>query len=193
MKVFLQSEIYIKTAGKQLDSHTLYEQQKTTIEKKRYKKGPAIIATDISSPDNIGGLLRTADAAGCIKVILINEKQISLSKKIHKIARSTEKNIEIIQCNVDEFLKLKEELYPLIAIEITDSSKDIFSTELPEKCSFVIGNERHGVPGDILALCKYAVHIPMYGVNGSMNVIQALTISLYEWRRQEARKNDRVE
>jgi len=130
-------------------------------------------------------MLRIADAAGCYKVVLINEEKINISKKIHNIDRSAEKNIEIIQCDFDEFLKVKNDLEPLIAIEITDVSKNIFNTPLPSVCSFVIGNERHGIAKGVLDLCECAVHIPMYGVNGSMNVIQALAISLYEWRRQE--------
>ncbi len=182
-------ECYInKNAGKQLDSKYLYKQQKKVIEDGRLKEGPVIIATNLHSPENIGGLLRIADAAGCRKVILINEEKIDFGKKIQNIARNTEKNIEIIQCDFNEFLKIKDRLHKLVAIEITDSSDNVFNTSLPDICSFVIGNERHGISENILNLCHQAVHIPMYGVNGSMNVIQALAISLFEWRRQQESK-----
>ncbi len=114
-------ECYInKNAGKQLDSKYLYKQQKKVIEDGRLKEGPVIIATNLHSPENIGGLLRIADAAGCRKVILINEEKIDFGKKIQNIARNTEKNIEIIQCDFNEFLKIKDRLHKLVAIEITD-------------------------------------------------------------------------
>lgn len=117
-------------------------------------------------------------------MILINKEKIKLTKKIHNIARNTEKNIKIIQCDYVEFLEIKDDLHDLVAIEITDSSKDVFNTRLPDPCSFVIGNERHGIPEKLLNLCHQSVHVPMYGINGSMNVIQVLAISLFEWRRQ---------
>ena len=174
-----------KNAGKQLDSKYLYKQQKKAIEKGDIIDGPVIIATDLYSPENIGGLIRIADAAGCKKVILINEEKIIFSKKMQNIARNAEKNIEIIQCSFNDFIKIKEGFNKLIAIELTDSSNEIFNVSLPNVCSFVIGNERHGISKNVLELCHQAVHIPMYGVNGSMNVIQALAISLFEWRRQQ--------
>ncbi|WP_373693577.1 hypothetical protein [Limnofasciculus baicalensis] len=38
----------------------------------------------------------------------------------------------------------------------------------------------------MLEHCQQAVQIPMYGVNGSMNVTHALAIVLFEWRIQHS-------
>ena len=72
----------------------------------------------------------------------------------------------------------------MIAIEITSKSTSILNTQLAEQCVLVIGNEKHGIAEDVLNMCSNAVHIPMFGGNGSMNVSHALAIVLYEWRRQ---------
>ena len=43
----------------------------------------------------------------------------------------------------------------------------------------VIGNEKDGVSEELLALCQTSIHIPMYGVNTSMNVAMATAIAVY--------------
>lgn len=74
----------------------------------------------------------------------------------------------------------------MIAVELTSRSIDLFKTTLPEECTLVVGNEEHGIPAAVLELCQQAVHIPMFGVNGSINVTHALAIARFEWRRQRA-------
>jgi tRNA G18 (ribose-2'-O)-methylase SpoU len=86
--------------------------------------------------------------------------------------------------SAERFLDERETFQPLIALELTSTSRAIFTTELPADCTFVIGSERHGIPAALLSACDSAIHIPMYGTNGSMNVTHALGVALFEWRRQ---------
>jgi tRNA G18 (ribose-2'-O)-methylase SpoU len=44
----------------------------------------------------------------------------------------------------------------------------------------VIGHEAHGIPKPILDMCQEAMHLPMYGVNTSMNVAMAAGIAVYD-------------
>jgi tRNA G18 (ribose-2'-O)-methylase SpoU len=84
----------------------------------------------------------------------------------------------------EQFLEQIETFQPLLGLEISTNSKSILATTLPNPCTILVGGERYGVPSDLLARCQQVVHIPMYGVNGSMNVTHALAIALFEWRRQ---------
>ena len=106
------------------------------------------------------------------------------TKKFSRIARSEEKFLFIEKITRKAFIKDYEKYQPLIALEITTSSVNLFETALPEQCSFVIGNERQGIDEEILKLCECAIHLPMFGNMGSMNVSHALAVSLFEWRRQ---------
>ena len=164
---------------KALASQQLYERQKL-IRKQSSLAAPNIVCCDIRTPENIGAILRVADAVASRKVILLSDQGDSLEhKKIKKISRSSEH----VLC---ESLSLKnyQKNMPLVAIELTEQSTNVFETKLPKVCAFVVGNERHGVADSLLQECESAVHIPMHGVNGSMNVSHALAIVLYEWRRQ---------
>lgn len=173
-------------AGTQIDSQTLYDRQQEKNRKSIREAAPIVIATGLRTPDNIASVLRLTEAAYSNKVIFVNDKNqmIEFDNKIKRLSRDTHKDISIEQYELEEFLRICHQLPEMMAIEITTQSKNIFNTSLPNKCCFVVGSESHGVNSKVLKQCKSAVHIPMYGSNGSMNVTHALAISLFEWRRQ---------
>ncbi|WP_129628737.1 TrmH family RNA methyltransferase [Candidatus Oscillochloris fontis] len=168
----------------QLEGQELYERQKQLRSQMLYPPAPRIIAANLQIPDNLGSVLRLADAAGSSSVIFIGAIEID-HKRIHKIARNCDSLIPWEVYDSDRFFEEIHLFRPLVALEITSCSSDIFSTNMPDNCTFVIGNERHGIPEKILSECDFSVHIPMYGTNGSMNVTHALAIALFEWRRQK--------
>lgn len=171
-------------SGTQIEGEVLYERQKALRAQKPFPPAPQIIASQLQVPDNIGSVLRLADAAGSSHVIFISNTEID-EKRIHKTARSCESFVAWEVYSLERFLHEQAAFQPLLALEITSQSNTIFSAALPTSCSFVIGNERHGIPVPVLSLCRQALHIPMYGTNGSMNVTHALGIALFEWRRQQ--------
>ena len=133
---------------------------------------------------NVGAVLRIADAVGCSRAIFIRDKPYRM-KKIRKTARNCTELVNWEVCSFQEFMSMISTLPPLTALELTSRSSNIYRTALPGVCTLVIGSERNGIPPAILEQCRKAVHIPMYGVNGSMNVTHALAVALYEWRRQQ--------
>lgn len=173
-------------ASHQLDSQLLYERQKQLRESGTITPGPAIVAVELRVPENLGMVLRLADAAGASRVVFVNE-QTPLQDRIRKTARSADTSVPWEICDAETFLqKHASSLQPMIAVELTTRSTNLFETELPQSCTLVVGGEQHGIPAEILRLCTSAVQIPLYGVNGSMNVTHALAIALFEWRRQHS-------
>ncbi|MDH5484740.1 MAG: TrmH family RNA methyltransferase [Gammaproteobacteria bacterium] len=172
--------------GHQLNSQQLLDAQKSKQNADAGACTGTIVASDIRTPENLGAIYRLADAAGINNIVVINEAGANCfaDKKLKKISRDAVARLNIKYLTEAEFLKSSNEYQPLVAIEICTHSEDLFSSQLPGKCSFVVGNERHGIAEALLDVCVKAIHIPMYGVNGSMNVSHALAICLYEWRRQ---------
>ena len=175
----------MSSTGRQLDSQQLYEQQKQKNAEGLIKSAPAIVLAGLTKSENIGAVYRLADAAGCKTIYNVGDNDRRLNQNIiKKVSRSTAYSIETISLSLQELKKRILNGPPLIAIEITSKSTSILNTPLPEQCVLVIGNEKHGVAEDVLNMCSSAVHVPMFGINGSMNVSHALAIVLYEWRRQ---------
>lgn len=169
----------------QLDGKTLYERQKRIRSNPNYLFGPTIVVENLHTPENLGSILRLADAAGTQEVLFLTETNVHNLSKIKKMARNCEAVVRWKTEPVTDFLEESAKNNPnLIAIELTAHSTNLFDVCFPRDCAFVVGNERFGISAALLARCSQAVHVPMYGVNGSMNVAHALAIVLFEWRRQ---------
>lgn len=168
------------TLNTQLDGDELYKRQANN----RKTDAPIIICDGLKTPDNLGSILRAADAAGSNEIILL-DSQIDLNNhKITKLSRSTDKTIHLKKMTLAEFLCLRHNFNNLFALEITRSSENIFDSDISPCDAIIIGHESTGIREEVLALCDNTFHLPMFGINGSMNVSHALIVFLYEWRHQ---------
>ena len=147
-----------------------------------------VICEDMLDPLNVGSVFRLADAMGVEKLCLIGNSVTPPHRKLSRTARSTEKRVPFVS-SVDKLKiidQLKKEGYQLIGLEITSKSKSLYSAplELTQAVAICVGSENLGISKKILEQLDFCVHIPMQGVNSSMNVVQALGMALFEWNRQ---------
>lgn len=148
----------------------------------------SVIANDMNSPLNVGGLFRLCDALGINKLYLCGDTPVPPSAKINKTSRSTEKYIDYeYQPDAEPIVsKLKQAGSLIISLEITTSSVSINSEEFTavlnrrQPACLILGSENKGVSELLLSLSDITVQIPMYGNNSSMNVISAASIACYE-------------
>lgn len=174
------------SCGKQLRGNELFSRQQKQTEKfMRQKPAPDIICDGIQTPQNFGSILRVADALGCKNIILLDSELDLGHKKLSRLARSTEQHLNISQCSLQDFLTQHQHYHSLCALEITSESSDLFNSTIVDCDGIIIGHEAQGVRLALLDICPQAIHLPMYGINGSMNVSHALAVFLYEWRRQQ--------
>lgn len=175
------------SCGKQLRGNDLFSRQQKQAEKvAQHKTAPDIICDGIQTPQNFGSILRVADALGCKNIILLDSELDLKHKKLSRLARSCEQHLHISQFSLQEFLILHKRYHSLCALEITSDSSDLFSSNITDCDGIIIGHEAQGVRQALLDICTHAIHLPMYGINGSMNVSHALAVFLYEWRRQQS-------
>ncbi|CAH8283171.1 SpoU rRNA methylase family protein [Mariniflexile fucanivorans] len=152
------------------------------------RKFPIVLVCDnVTNAPNIGSLFRISDAFGVEKLMLCGEG-ISIGRKITKTSRATEKvvNFEICASAITVVEKLKEQNYQIISLEITSTSKPLHTLKFAAKkpIVLVIGDENFGVSEAILNISDVVIHIDMFGLNSSMNVVQATNIALYEMTKQ---------
>lgn len=148
----------------------------------------AVIADELRTPQNVGMCLRVCEAFG-IDTFYQNEQSPNIDNRlVQRTARNAEKRVAIKTYKnlLHQLQRLKEEGYLLLALEITDKSKDlsrfVFSNDT--KIALVIGSERFGITPEALDICKESVHIQMFGQNSSMNVVNSLSVCLYEITKQ---------
>jgi tRNA G18 (ribose-2'-O)-methylase SpoU len=143
-----------------------------------------LIAENIRTPENVGMMMRLSDAFGVAKIYFVGKHELELTTKIKRASRNTYKtmNYTFERDGKEQIKKLAEEGYQSISLEITEKSEPIQNIKLHphKKILLVVGSERKGVSEELLQLCQYHYHIPMYGNNSSINVVNALSIGLYK-------------
>lgn len=145
---------------------------------------PVIAAWQIINPENIGNIIRLADNVGAEDVFILGTDFQLRMASIKKTAGLSFNNVRLTFISPEDFFDQLSSDVQLAAIETSTDSTNIFTTNLPEKAIFLLGNERNGLPDEILQKCSLKVHIPMTGKCKSMNVSHALSVALFEWQRQ---------
>lgn len=148
----------------------------------------AVLCENFLSPENVGMTFRSCEAMGVQHLYLSGSTPAPPNRKLTKAARSAHHKVAFTQelDNIGLLQQLKAAGYTLIGLEITNQSQDIrtFDFTTFDKIVLVAGAERYGISEATLQQLDATVHIPMYGVGSSMNVVTALSIGLYEAVRQ---------
>ena len=144
------------------------------------ERSPVSLLLDgLKNPLNIGMIFRLAEAARIKKIYTYNMLDFKQSKKLSKVARSTDKYLEVEHIYKLEGVKNLKEENDLIGLEITTHSKPYYKFKPVRPLVLIIGNEKHGISQEIIDLSDQCIHIPMLGVNTSMNVAIASGIGVY--------------
>jgi len=142
---------------------------------------PIIILIDgLKDIGNIGMIFRLADAIRVEKVLFCNMDKKINEKLLYKKSRATSKYVKFEYCfNIAEIKALKNK-YSLILLEKTNTSIN-YRSYIPEKAvCLVIGSEKLGVSQELMDISDHALHIPVEGINTSVNVATASAVVLYE-------------
>lgn len=156
---------------------------------KHIKNFPIVIVGDeIRTPQNVGMSLRVADAFGIEKFYLNPNSPDLDNRAVQRTARNTDKTLttEYYKDSIVLIEKLKAENYTIIALEITDNSKLLhdYNFTQHQKIALIVGSERFGINPEVLSLCEHSLSITMFGENSSMNVVNSLSVCLYEITKQ---------
>lgn len=142
----------------------------------------AILLDGLEDMINVGSIFRLADALRLEKIYFYQNELDLNHKKLTKVARSTNKYTNYQEIDFSEIEELVK-TYEIIIIDKTSESIDYKSYEKKSEkpLLFVLGNEKNGVSDKLLKLVNNSIHLPMLGVNTSMNVAMAGGIVLYHF------------
>jgi len=143
-----------------------------------------LVAEDLQNPDNLGMVLRTADAAGVAGVVVAGEGGDPLHRNCVRAARGAVGRIPIFVCaDLPAWLMdLRRQGFDVIGAT-AHADMSLFDRALQAPVAIVVGNEDHGVSSRVLEACTARVRIPMAPGQDSLNVAVAAGVLLYEVRR----------
>ena len=150
-------------------------------------KGKYVFLEEIQNPQNLGAVIRTAEALGVSGAVLCRCCDIYNPKALRAAMGSTLRLPVFETENAPEFLLDRKQKGMKILAAVPDSSAaDISETDFGGGCIAVIGNEGNGVSDEVKSLCL-PVTIPMPGGAESLNAFAAATITI--WEMTKGRRN----
>ena len=137
-----------------------------------------IILDDIQDPGNLGTIIRSAVAFNFDTVVLSKNTVDLYNPKVIRSTKGMLFNVNIIQRELDEFLKSLDE-YTIYGTDVLNG-ENVKDIEIPSKLGLVIGNEGRGVSDRVRELCNKFIYIDMNGMCESLNASVAASILMYE-------------
>lgn len=151
----------------------------------------------VFSPQNVGMIIRSHVAFGGNHLIFAGyDMPWAFKKGTQGFSRKLESKCRILNFKRfdDLILWCDKTDYKNIAVEISESARPVMGFEYPENCNFIIGNEKIGIPDEVLNQCHEIVYIPQFGEVECLNVAVSASIVLFDFTRnninsREIRKN----
>jgi RNA methyltransferase, TrmH family len=144
-----------------------------------------LVAENVQNPDNLGMVLRTADAAGVHAVVVAGAPTDPLHRNCVRAARGAVGRIPIFRCGdlLAWIGSLRARGFRVLGAS-AHGDRELFDADLAPPVALVVGNEETGIAPRTLAACTARVVIPMAPGQDSLNVGVAAGVVLYELVRQ---------
>lgn len=153
------------------------------------RRMPALIllVDHVQDPQNLGSMLRTADAAGVDGVIIPQHRATAITESVVRTSAGAAEHVRVacVSSLHQAMLKLKERGFWLAGLEGVPEAKPYTDANLAGPVALVVGGEDEGLSNLVRETCDEIVRLPMRGRVGSLNAAVAAAIALYEVRRRQ--------
>jgi 23S rRNA (guanosine2251-2'-O)-methyltransferase len=143
---------------------------------------PFVLVLDsLEDPQNVGTLLRSAEAAGVHGIIFPTRRQAPLSPAAVKASAGAVEHL--LLCPVDDLAGALADLHARglrIAGSEADAPLTARQTDLRGPLAIVVGSEGQGLGPAVRRRCDLFMRIPMRGSIGSLNAAVAGSVLLFE-------------
>ena len=146
------------------------------------RRDPFLIMLDhIEDPQNLGAIMRTADAAGVDGLIIPSHRAAGVTATVRKVACGAAERLPVaLVVNLNQAAEtLKREGFWLYGAE-ADGDEEYHKADFRRPLVLVLGSEGKGLSRLLRQNCDLTLTIPMPGtVGGSLNVSAATAVLVY--------------
>ncbi|MBU4304923.1 MAG: 23S rRNA (guanosine(2251)-2'-O)-methyltransferase RlmB [Candidatus Omnitrophica bacterium] len=152
---------------------------------------PVFIAlSNITDPQNLGSILRSAACFGDFALILPKHRSASINETVLRVACGGENYVPVVQeTNLVAALQRLKKAGCWIAGSVVEQGEDVTGFSFPFPLCVVIGAEDKGIRQGLLAHLDFKVTLPMPGRALSLNAAVAAAVLCYEIIRQKNAKD----
>ncbi|MCS7012661.1 MAG: 23S rRNA (guanosine(2251)-2'-O)-methyltransferase RlmB [Chloroherpetonaceae bacterium] len=151
----------------------------------RHKPFFLLILDSIEDPQNLGAIIRTAEAAGVDLIILPRDRSAPINSTVHKISAGAVSHAPIARVtNLAQTIRLLKDRGIWVVGTDADAPRLYTDFDYTMNVALVIGSEGKGMRRLVHESCDEVVRVPMFGKTDSLNASVAAGILLYEVVRQ---------
>ncbi len=149
---------------------------------------PLLLLLDcLQDPQNLGTLLRTAEAVAVHGVILPRRRTVQVTPAVSNASAGAVEHLLIVQVTnlVRAMADLKQEGIWVVGLEQDPRARDYRQVDLNMPLALVVGSEGSGLRRLVRERCDLLIQLPMGGSINSLNASVAGSIALYQaWQQR---------
>ncbi|MER7081237.1 23S rRNA (guanosine2251-2'-O)-methyltransferase [Saccharopolyspora antimicrobica] len=148
--------------------------------------GTILLLDGLTTPANVGMILRTATAAGIDGIVVPHRGVAGLDPLVIKASAGVAFHAPVLRSRTagEAAEMLSDAGYPLYALE-ADATDTIYNTDFGSRAVFVLGSETAGLSEEVQSRIAQPLAIPMAGDVESLNVASAAAVLCFELLRRK--------
>ncbi len=144
------------------------------------KKDLWLAIDEMTDPQNLGAIIRSAACLGFSTIILPQRRTVGLTPAVYKVACGAVERVNIVEVSnlSNALLDLKEEGFWVYGADM--EGQPITETDYASPAVLVIGSEGTGIREKTAENCDQIISIPQKGGVESLNASAAASIIMYD-------------
>ena len=158
------------------------------------EEAPLVLLLDLlKDPQNVGTLIRTAEAVGVSGVVIQERRAVGITASVVSASSGAVEHLWVAQVTnlANTLSALKEEGLWIAGLEAVEDAQIYHKADLTGPLGVVVGSEGRGMRRLVRERCDFLIELPMRGRVASLNASVAGSVALYEILRQRQVKADR--
>ena len=153
-----------------------------------------LLALDgIEDPQNLGAIIRTAEAAGVHGIFIPDRRSVGLTPTVARTSAGALEHIPVARCsNIGKLIQRVQALGIVTVAFHPDAVQSYDQVEMQGPLLLVFGSEQKGIRPGVLQKCEQQAKIPMQGHVASLNVSASVAVVVFEAMRQRKKASQTV-
>ena len=149
---------------------------------RRRNEPPLLLMLDqLQDPQNLGSLIRTAEAVGAHGVVLPRHRAVGVTPAVERTSAGALEHLQVAEVvNLNRAIdELKQQGVWIVGLD-AEGKQDMSDVDPAVGIALVVGSEGKGISRLVGEKCDFLVRLPMRGKVGSLNAAVAGSIVLYD-------------
>lgn len=143
-----------------------------------------IVAHDVQDPGNVGGIMRTAEAAGATAFVATAATADPFGWKAVRGSMGSALRLPIVRADIEDLLAALRKAGIVTSALVPQGGEPLFAADFTGPSALVLGSEGLGLSDELLERVDRRITVPMRQPVESLNVGVAAALVLYEAFRQ---------